>query len=489
MLLAAVLLSACGASPDFPVVVRMGYHHEMVSLDPHGHNDGVTGSILSAVYEPLVTLSPESGVEPALASSWTTPDDTTWRFVLRDGVRFHSGRVLTAEDVVESVRRARYGPSSALTTYMEVLEDVRVVPGSPEQVEISTVAPFPLLLTRIAMVAIVPAGFDPQLPEGTGPYQWVSGNRHGPVLLRRFKRYWGPRPDADEVRIRVVDSEEELLARIVDDAIDVMARVDSGFVQRYELGKGWRLLPMPSVGTTMLALNVSAPPLDDVRIRREVDRAIDRGALVAEAFPQGMAEPAWSLVPAGVFGFAPPLDDEPGLEVTGGPGRQPVGGRNGRTLHLLSASVSSEVVDHLCGVLASIGLTCEIERVAYEDLYRRIEEGSTELYVFSWNFRGMDASDFLDAVVHSRDPARRLGGLNGAGFRDADVDRWIEEAAREPRAAQRLALLRKAFERVRASAVYLPLYHRSRLALVREPFTIEGRSGSWVQPQEVRLLR
>ena len=83
---AAVGLSLLGCSrgPQGLGSVRLVYHHAMVTLDPHAHNDAVTGTVLGSVYDPLVHHVPGQPFRPALAVNWTTPSDTR-------GFRFDPG--------------------------------------------------------------------------------------------------------------------------------------------------------------------------------------------------------------------------------------------------------------------------------------------------------------------------------------------------------------------------------------------------------------
>lgn len=234
-LLPVVAAGACVRKAPTAPFARLAYQHEMVSLDPHAHDDSVTGSVLSGVYECLVSLSPGRTVKPALARRWTTPDDLTWRFWLSPDVVFHDGSPLTVEEVVTSVRRARFSPGSALATYLEAVAEVRAVPGAEPVVEIVTAAPFPLLLTRLAMVAILPRQFDPISPVGTGPYRWVAGSAKGPILLRRWESYWGPLPAAEEVSIRFVDDEDELERQVRAQGLDVVSISSQDFIRTHAI--------------------------------------------------------------------------------------------------------------------------------------------------------------------------------------------------------------------------------------------------------------
>ena len=145
------------------------------------------------------------------------------------------------------------------------------------------------------------------------------------------------------------------------------------------------------------------------------------------------------------------------------------------------------MVDFLVASLRAVGFEVSPREVGFESHYRRIEEGGNQLYLFGWNFGFADASDFLDAVAHSRDPERRLGLLNGSRYSNPEADRWIEEAAREPRETQRLQLLRSALAQVQSERCYLSLFYHTRFALVRSPFSLAETGRAWVVPQAVTL--
>jgi peptide/nickel transport system substrate-binding protein len=467
---------------------RLAYQHAMVSLDPHGQNDAVTGAVLSAVYEALVALSPGRSVQPCLAERWTTPDDTTWQFRIRPGVRFHDGSLVGVEDVVASIRRARFGGDSALATYMEFIDDVRVLPDGEMQVEVTTRTPFPLLLTRLALVAIVPAVFDPEVPIGTGRYRWTAGRLGERVELERWEGYWGEVAGVGAISIVFVEDNERLDRMVQAGEVDVVAVSALDLFETRDLAEQWSEVWIPSSGTTILGINAHVPPLDNALVREAIDCSLDRGHLVRTCFPEGAAEVATSLVPADAFGFNPSQ-----LQVAPDPARARAlldragVSRTEAVVRLESAAVSAAVVEFVASTLTGIGLHVEPRPIPYQELYRRIETADTELFLFGWNFRWADASDFLDAVVHSRDPERRLGMLNGSAYAAPTVDRWIESAGREARSAPRLELIRRALSQVARDRPYLPLFHHSRFALVRKPYVIVASPGTLVRPDAIRL--
>jgi peptide/nickel transport system substrate-binding protein len=486
-----VVLVSCTAemSDDVPDTARVVYQHSMVTLDPHGHNDGVTGAVLSSVYQPLVAIEPGATIRPVLVKEWTTPTDTTWRFQLREGVQFHDGKALTVEDVVASIRRARFAPESSLTTYMEGIAEVRALADDPLGFEITTEAPFPLLLSRLAMVGVVSADFEPAHPVGTGPYRWVSGHEDETIVLRDWPGYWGHKPEVPEVRIDFYGTDEEIDDVVRRGEIDVLGKAGLDFANRVGLSAlegEWRIVRNPAATTTMLGLNGTGGVLADVAVRQAIDLALDRDRLVAEVYDGKGAAPAYSIIPEEVFGARPrrsnggaDLQRARDLLLTSGVAE-------GSTIKLQHARVTPAVVAHVVDQLSELGFVVEGEDLPYDVFYRRLENADLEAFIFGWNFLFSDASDFLDAMTHTRDPLRKLGDTNGAAYSNPEVDELIEAAAREPVPERRLRQLRSAIAILAEERPYLPLYHAARQAVFRAPFTMTERPGSWLQPHEIR---
>src|SRR5512138_402138 len=81
---------------------------DVQTSDPHSQNEGITNLFSDQVYGTLVTRDKQLGLAPGLAVSWTRVNDTTWRFALRQGVKFSDGTPFTADDVVFSIERAQH---------------------------------------------------------------------------------------------------------------------------------------------------------------------------------------------------------------------------------------------------------------------------------------------------------------------------------------------------------------------------------------------
>jgi len=356
-------------------------------------------------------------------------------------------------------------------------------------IEITTNKPTPLILTRLESVAIVPRKYDPLVPVGTGPYEWRLGSIQGPILLRRWADYWGRTAEFAELSIQFVSDHDQLGELLHQDKLDVVTRVTVSYVRDHDSNPAWRVLASPAVTTTYLALNVSKPPLDDIRVRQAIDLAIDRGALVASVFPEGTAERARSIVPPEIFGFSPDLrrgDADPAraseLLASAGVG-------HGAPLRIDCAERNEELIGALSVQLSEVGVEVEARSHPIDAFYRRIDEELNQAYVFSWTYRVADASPFLDSIVHSRDSSRGLGSFNGTSFSDPILDTMIEEASHEPRSDLRLQGLQETLATLDSSFVFLPLIRPSNLSLVKEEFVIDSHPCALVRPQDVLIKR
>ena len=310
------------------------------------------------------------------------------------------------------------------------------------------------------------------------------GSVQGPLVLDRWHDYWARAADFDQISIQFVSFLEELADLLRDQKLDVVASVSESYVSDHQPAESWRVVAAPAIATAYLGVNVTKPPLDQPKVREAIDQAIDRRQLVARIYSPNLATPASSVVSPEVFGYSPAHRQTTGDSELARRLLDEAGIAPGTKLNLDYQPRYTPVVEPLVTMLAEAGLDVAPRRHRYETFYRRIEDADNELFLFSWNFRVADASPFLEAFVHSRNPARGFGSFNGAAVSDPDIDRLIEEAAHETRSEARLELLQQLLADLSSIRVYLPLYRPAALALVRDPFDVVGRQ---VRPQDVRL--
>src|SRR5690606_18598055 len=201
----------------------IGVSSEPSALDPHYHNLGPNNATKQHLFDALIEQDAKQRLQPGLAESWEALDDTTWRFDLREGVKFHDGTDFDAEDVIYSIERVPNVPNSpsSFSIYTTSIESMEA--QDPHTLIIRTPGPRPLLPVELSNIAILSketaegsnGGDWPKtedfnngkLAVGTGPYrfeEFVKGDR---LVLTKNADYWGGEPEWDKVTFKPISSD------------------------------------------------------------------------------------------------------------------------------------------------------------------------------------------------------------------------------------------------------------------------------------------
>lgn len=476
----ALFVPACaGPEAASPVELVLGQPTSALSLDPYLHDEESTYSTLEHFYERLVAFGPEMELVPELALTWQNPTDTLWRIRLRRGVVFHDGRPFEAEDVAASIRRARALPGSRVAYYLESVADVRA-PDSAT-VEIETARPSPVLLNKLAFVAIVPR--DTPLspvtrPVGTGPYRFVSGRAGDEIVGERFDRHWGPRPAWERVRFRSLPEARLRGEAVVAGAADAVSRFPYDMTGWASGQAAMRLVAAPGLGVTLLGFSVRpSSPFYDLRVRKAVAAAVDRAGLVPPE-ERKYSIPIEQFVPAGVFGFDPtqPLTRPAPREarrLLDEARFRPAG-----EIRFAFADTHADVGRALVRQLGAAGIPVVPEPLPQAELYARFAEEPPVLFLMSWAAGTGDGSDVLEALFHT--PRGGLGAANRFGYSNPSLDELVASAARSLDPASRREALWGAFRILGRDVPAVPLLLRSSLYAVRSDL-------EWTQRRNRRM--
>jgi len=294
--------------------IRLGEWFEPESLNPALRNPaGYPASYGLLMFRGLTRINPSKGyeAEPDLAESWTvSADGLTYTFTLRQDVRWHDGEPFDAEDVVFTFDMIR-DPANAATTAADfaLVESVQAT-GSHEVVfKLST--PFAPLPKKLA-VAIVPehrltgedvrASSFNQAPVGTGPYRFVEWRRGEFLTLERADTYEGSAPAISRVVISFVPDATTRLQMLNNGTLDV-APISPLDVDR--AGEGVNVVRLPTSAPHAIAFNMNRPVWADPAVRLAINFALDRDAMVDDAFG-GAAHPATGPLPNTAYVWADP---------------------------------------------------------------------------------------------------------------------------------------------------------------------------------------
>jgi peptide/nickel transport system substrate-binding protein len=277
-------------------------------LDPTG---GAASSIaevtLYNIYETLTKIHPDGTVTPLLAESWeVSPDLTTYTFRLRKGVKFHNGEPFTAHTVKFAFDRAGAEKSTNKDKRTFAALSTRVVDDHTVVLLTKEIDPdFPFLMGQATSVIVEPKSADSNMtkPVGTGPYtleNWVKGSS---ISLKKWPGY----RNANAIKLNratfrfIADPAAQVAAMLAGD-IDAFPRVTPRSVEQFKGNPRFQVVVSGSRAKTIMAMNNQKKPFDDVRVRRAVNMAIDRKAVIQGA-GDGYGVPIGSYYPPSAPGY------------------------------------------------------------------------------------------------------------------------------------------------------------------------------------------
>ncbi|MFN7988975.1 MAG: ABC transporter substrate-binding protein [Thermoanaerobaculia bacterium] len=453
---ALVLVSAlaAGACRKEEAPLRVAIHSAPLSLDPHLQNEVLTQSVLANLYDGLTEFDQESRIRPALAAEWRNPDDRTWVFRLRPGVRFHDGRSLEAADVVFSLERARTHPRTGFASYLVEVENVRAL--DPLTVEIRTKHPFAALLVKLSPILIVPRGSPETIsrPVGTGSYRLGRDEEGKALELVPAESGWRAPPARAPLTFVVERDPRRRLERLLAGEVDVAAGLQEDAVDVLRKSRGCRSVLRPGSVVEYLHLSLVEPRFRDRRVREAIDLAVDQADFVSRAH-HGLGQPVGQLVASGVFGWAPDLKPMPRdlprarrlLAEAGFP----------RGFDVVLEQRLGRRGDVLAGQLAEAGIRATLRESPWPELHERLRRGEVPFYFGGVVAQTGESSDVLDGFVHTRDEARGYGITNHSRYSNPRADALIEEAATMPVMLRRRDLLQEAMRVVMADLEFVPI--------------------------------
>lgn len=262
----------------------------------------------SQFYEGLLSLSADgTKLEPGLATKWEQVSATEYTFTLREGVTFHDGSPMTADDVVFSLQRV-VDPATK-SPYANLYSIDTVSANDAGQVVVTLSRPQASLLRLLAQPwssgIVSQAWFTSKTPDeiktqenGTGPFKLASYQEGSMISTARYDGYWNaPLPYLDEVNYRVIPDESTLVQAVTSGSVD-MAQVQLPNNLKTVENKGIEVGDSTSTGTQWMGVNTLSGPMSDVNVRRAFNLALDRKKIVDIA----------TLGTGGYAGLIPPGD-------------------------------------------------------------------------------------------------------------------------------------------------------------------------------------
>ncbi|CAI0847879.1 ABC transporter substrate-binding protein [Serratia quinivorans] len=400
--------------------------------------------------ETLVLLNANGDVEPALATEWQQIDQHRWRFVLRPGVSFHDGSLMTAQSVVRSLSAAiNAAPKPRILDGIEL----SVSTEGDRAVIISTTAPDPLLPQRLSspQLAILAErayganGVVNPLLAGTGAFVLTEINGTSSARLKRFEGYWGQKAAAPGIDVSFVPDGSARAAALRTGSADLVEAVP---VSQLPLIAAELIHEVPMPRTNTLYLNTRVGAFRDPQVRAAAAAAIERQPLVDNVY-EGRADVASGLLGPALPWAAPLRQPQPLLPTTS---------VKGQIITLATFSDRAELPEvavYLAQQLSAAGFVVKQEVREYAHIEADALAGKFDAFILS----RATVLDSGDPLAYMFSDFACQGSFNIAQLCDPQVDATLTRAAAISAGAQRRQAIMAAENRILATHAAIPLLH------------------------------
>ena len=469
---AALCLPALVATADARTL-RWATRGDVQTMDPYSQNELLTNNFSNLIHGVLVERMRDSTIGPSLATSWTIVNETTWRFVLRKGVKFHDGSPFTADDVVFSIERAKTPPSQ-LAQYARALGTVTKI--DDYTVELKQDKPNPLLLQHLNTIYIMskawcvahhaekPLDFKAKEEtyasrnaNGTGPYMLKTREIGVKTVLVRNPNWWGPNEgNVTELVYTPIGSDATRMAALLSGEIDLVTDPAPQDIARFNGNAAFKVVSglenrvvffgFDQFRDALEGSNVTGRnPFKDRRVREAFYKAIDVDALQSKIMRgQSIATACMTTAPSGCLD--PSLEKHPPVDVAAAKQLMvDAGYPNGFEVTLDCPNDryinDRDVCIAAVGMLARIGVTLKVNAIPKALYFPKIEKYETSMYLLGWGGSITDAQIIMDPLLHTRDPATQKGFYNYGRFSDPALDKLIDAASVEMNTDKRKQLI------------------------------------------------
>lgn len=474
---AAPLPAEAQGTPRRGGTLQIATQNDSKTLDPTFSFQWAERQILFLIYNTLLATDLDFSLKPELATSWTAENEGR-RYVLqlRQGVMFHDGTPFDAaavkwnldrrlDETINSTQRSQLRP---------IIDNVEIL--GPHSVAINMKSPYPPLLAALAdragfMISPTAAkkyGEDfGRNPVGTGAFVFKEWKQGVSVALDRNPAYWETGlPYWDRVVFNDVATLNLGLQRLMVGEADYLDGLSADELRQVERNDKLRVEKAKIGRWYTLQFQVDKPPFNDVRLRKAIAYGLDRERINAITMG-GRATLANGPIPNGVWWSAPD-----GVVYTHQPEKArallaEAGIAPGTKLALSSPdnSVLRKLDQLVAEQLAAVGLEVRLEPVAQSEWYARVVQKAINFTPMRWS-QLADPDSVLYVLLDSK------GYANTTGYKNAEVDRMLEEARQTLDQDRRKTLYAAVKAQVMEDLPYIPLYYSAEYAALAK--TVQG---------------
>ncbi len=473
--------------------IVVGLSDAPVTLDPADHRSRQSETVIRNMFDGLVTRDTRSGVHLQLAESMDWTDDRTLDIKLRQGVKFHNGSEMTADDVVFTFERiinenmieypdVHSSPRKGLIAPLESIEKT-----GDYSVVMHFSAPWPPAMQLLVHQQIVPKAYIEEVgtqgfvenPVGTGPFKFVSASEGlEEVVMERFADYYGGSPDlapvgaacVDRVIFRVIPEASTRAAALLAEEVQIIQSVPSDLVSRLKENDNVAVKTAPGTQPKWLELNVNQPPFDDVRVRQALNYAIDKKLIIQEIYDGRAVELPGPLSPYNNFvnkSLEPyPYDMEKAQQLFTEAGwadsnNDGILDKDGQPLSFTIDTLEEHraLAEAVASLLGDAGIDASVRFWEYSVVQPMLLSGERQAYLDDWGDSAFDPVGHFEAKWHGYLEGQSYGRGNFSGYNNERVNELILQGETTIDTAERQQIYDEAQQLVydEAPAVFLIL--------------------------------
>lgn len=504
ILTACLLFSGCSDSSSEPdsqtsedATVTIGYYASASLLDPQKTVDYTNQIMMNQMYDTLIVLDTDlQTVKSSLAKSWTVSDDgLTYDFILRDDVKFHSGKALTADDVVYSINRWMDEATASPSSYkMYCVSEVEAVNDYEVKITLST--PSNAFLTNLTTVdasilnkeSVEAAGdtYGVTVVDGTGPFKFVELVADDKLVLTRNDDYaWAPeifnntgKPYIKDVVFRFIPEESTRIMELESGTIDILANTSVGYSYVSELENMDGISPMlfDEPYPCYIGLNLNNPILSDINVRKALNMATNKDDIITAAV-NGYATAADGPLTPGYYGYdenissyaysydvdkAGKLLDKAGWKLNSDGYRYKDGEKLSFELTYGTGTDYKTIALTFQSQMLEIGCEVTLKEMDWSSIFTYINSGEQAAYIMDMFYIHPD--DVMGTYFLSSNQPYP----NRFGYSNTEVDKNITTGLTSTDESEALEAYAAAQQQVVEDAVWISLYHKKGLMAVSD---------------------
>ncbi|MEP1933178.1 MAG: ABC transporter substrate-binding protein [Roseibium sp.] len=484
--LATALLSSVSAVSA--AELRWSSPTDPQTMDPHAVNSAPVLGFLNNVYEGLVRRDKNMQIEGSLAESWEAIGSEGWRFKLREGIKFHDGADLTAEDVLFSYERAS-SEEADTSSWFSPVSEVKIV--DDYTIDFLTHAPNPIFPDSIANFMILDKGwaeannairpakdsetFATLNTNGTGPFKLASREPGVETVLEPFDGWWDTAEhNVTKATFLPIANPATAVSGLLSGQVDLINPVPVQDVDRIAAQDDLKLHQGIEARVIMLGFGhkhdtlkyseetTNKNPFQDVKVREAVQKAINAEALVAKIM-RGNAEVATQLVSEQMKGYSNAAADRIGYDPEGAKALLAEAGYpDGFSFGMMCPNDRYINDEALCkamsAMLTKAGMKADLNAMPVRSYWPELREGNFDMYLLGWSPGTFDAEHPVRFLVTTPNKEKKLGSWNFGGYSNANVDELLPMIQKEIDPAKRQSMLDEVAKTVRNDVVYVPLH-------------------------------